>query len=203
MIAAFEGLPYAGKSTLIREAATLLSRDRTVHCISETVLPALVRHESFELRQAKLESYQENDWMKSSLCEKYSIDSIILMDRYFFSTIVCNLALSGSCDRSKIIECMCFYRGVVLPDIIFHADTSIETIRARAQGDSRRRLVGPWSGDLFFIEKLYDMMLSFIESNFLAQVYRVRTTADLTVPLNEIRSHTIRKYWHMSRSEQS
>ncbi|WP_334002289.1 hypothetical protein [Burkholderia cepacia] len=203
MIAAFEGLPYAGKSTLLRDAVTLLPRDRSVHCISETVLPALARFESFELRQAGLESYQENDWLKSSLCESASTDSIILMDRYFFSTIVCDLALNGFHGRSEMIERMCFYRGAVLPDIILYVDTSIETIQTRAQEDSRRRLVGPWSGDLRIIERLYDMMLTLIENNFLAKVYRLRTAADLAAPLSEIQSHAIRRYSQMSRSEQS
>ncbi|MDC5008225.1 deoxynucleoside kinase [Acinetobacter baumannii] len=198
MIVAFEGLPYAGKSTLIGEIVTLATNSRSIHCIPEIVLSSLIECEGPERKPARLEMYLQNDLLKSQIYESFSEDSLVLVDRCFISTVVGDTALSDCNHLSDMLTRLSFYQGIVLPDVIVYLDTSLETILERAELDNKQRLVGPWCKKLEYIQGLYELILSTIEQNNISKVYRAKSAFEVNELLNEVRISKPRKLSNMN-----
>ncbi|NUF85056.1 hypothetical protein [Acinetobacter seifertii] len=186
MIVAFEGLPYAGKSTLIGEIATLATNSRSIHCIPEIVLSSLIECEGPERKPAGLEMYLQNDLLKSQIYESVSENSLVLVDRCFISTVVGDTALSDCNHLSDMLARLSFYQGIVLPDVIVYLDTNLETILERAELDNKKRLVGPWCKKLEYVQGLYELILSTIEQNNISKVYRAKSAFEVNELLNEV-----------------
>jgi thymidylate kinase len=146
VIAAIEGLPYAGKTTLI-EHVRATSRSRWIHCLPEIVSSELREYEGAERRQATLSYYHFNDKLKSRACESLPNDALVLLDRYFPSTVVCDSVLNDSCEPAAIWQRVKAYEGIVLPDVVIYLDVSVDEVSVRARSDGGSRLLGPWRLD--------------------------------------------------------
>lgn len=186
MIIAFEGQPYAGKTTLIHDFRNSSAIREHIVCIPEIVLHSIGEVAPCCSREIEREFYLKNDLIKSEMCDKSAEAKLILIDRYFVSTILCNMLISDIEPSHEEIESnFRRYEGAVIPDLIVFVDTIFEVLEIRANLDLNKRINGPWTQPRSKIALYYNAILSFLEKNEICRVTKLRHSASLNAKLTE------------------
>ena len=112
MIVAIEGLPGAGKTTLVKH---LSHKCRGSLVISELVIWPKDKNIDEDF-------FVKNDYEKFRIIENQDVDkTLILLDRSYLSTLVYNLALSNiprKINSIKTFQCYLLKQSIFYPDLI-------------------------------------------------------------------------------------
>lgn len=170
---AFEGLVGVGKTTAI---GRLRRRCPGVGYVPEIVDPHVVAQLASGHGRPADADFARNDHRKSDVARALGAAGPVLVDRYIFSTVACDLALSGGPvqgqERRLVDDMLGNYGSAVWPDtvVFIHAPPLQAWDWAKARCPDR--LEGPWSSLRMFqrIDEAYALLLELTRSNGLATV---------------------------------
>jgi hypothetical protein len=144
VIVALEGLMCVGKTSSI---ARLASGRAGTHVVAEVLPRALVEQQPRFAHAGESDFYVRNDHAKSSILESRTLGELVLMDRYFVSTVAYKLARDyGRPDAGRTRdEIHRLFPGVRQPDCWILLEENAGRSCERAAQLRPELLIGLWA----------------------------------------------------------